>query len=128
MVFGLWLVGLLGSLSITFYLVRGVILKTCIKSLNTKAEELETLYKKTQLKINQLRNEFGEPESMVAEGLQGLDLQTILPALMGNLNPEMLKGLGLPAWLLPVAQGFLKKMGEKNQGGGNVASSGHPHQ
>lgn len=125
--FVLWLIGLGGGIVILFYLCRSLILRKATIDLEKKSEELEALFKKVQLKINQLRNEYGEPQEMVAEGLQGLDLQTILPSLVGNLNPEMLKSLGLPAWLLPVAQGFLKKMAEKQQGATNEKPQ-HPSQ
>lgn len=125
LVWVLWLVGLVGSLSILFYLVRSLISKAFIRDLTKKCDELQELYKKTQLKINQLRNEYGEPEGIVAEGLQGLDIAGILQAL--QISPDMLKSLGIPKWAMPLIQGYIDKM---SKGGGNGAQKEtiHPRQ
>ena len=105
--FILWLVGLAGSLLILFYLVRSLIMKKEISDLCLKCSELQELYKKTQLKINQLRSEYGEPQEMVMEGLQGAGIGQILEAL--QVNPDMIVQL-LPAkyrWAGPLVKGLI---------------------
>lgn len=125
--FIIWLISILGILVISFYFVRAVVLKKQTIDLEKKCEQLESLYKKTQLKINQLVNEFGEPQGIVSDGLGGLGVQGILESL--KVNPEMLTtlakqaGIELPGWAIPLIKGFLSKQ----KGVGDVSSEKPKH-
>lgn len=69
--------------------------------------------KKLQLKINQFSHELGEygPEEMVQSGLGGMGIEGLVQSL--NITPELLKSIGLPAWALPIAEGFIAKLKQK---------------
>jgi len=112
------------ALSITFvilfYLIRGLIVKKEIAELTAKAEEMKTLFRSIQLKLNRLQNELSDfetnPEENVIEGLKGAGIGNILEAL--KVNPDMIISL-LPAkykMFAPLVKGFID--GLKKQGGG----------
>jgi len=87
-----------GSLSIAFYFVRAVILKKQTIDLQNKCDELTVIYKKTQLKINQMSHEYGAPEGIMETGLSGMGIDGIIDSL------------GLPAIVKPIAKGFINQI------------------
>ena len=130
--FILFFSGILGSVFISFFLVRSFVLKKEIQELTIRSEEMKTLFRSIQLKINRLQNELGEyetnPEENVIEGLKGAGIGQILEAL--KVDPDMIMQL-LPAkykMYAPLIKGFIE--GLKKQGGspGSQEESGVPSQ
>jgi hypothetical protein len=118
--FVLLLIATLGTLLILFFLVRAFVLKKEIAEIVLKSEEMKSLFRAIQLKLNRLQNELSDmeinPEENVLEGLKGAGIGQILEAL--KVNPEMVISL-LPAkykMFAPLVKGFLE--GLSKQGGG----------
>jgi hypothetical protein len=120
--FILYFSGILGTIAIGFFLVRSFVLKKEILELTTKAEEMKTLFRQIQLKINRLQNELGDlevnPEENVLEGLKGAGIGNILDAL--QINPDMIMQLIPPKYKIyaPLIKGFIEGMA-KQKGGKN---------
>jgi predicted PurR-regulated permease PerM len=125
--FVLGLSAIFGIVFLLFYFLRGYVNNRIIKEINQKCEQLESLYKKTQLKINQLSHEYGEPEEIVQGALGDMGISGILEAL--KVNPDLLTSLAkqygfeIPGWAIPLIKGFLSKQ----KGGGDVTSQKQEH-
>jgi len=87
-----------------------------IFSRNVLANKLLKESKALQVRINRIKQdleEYGAPQDIVQTGLGGMGIEGLLSSL--NIDEKMLQSLGLPKWLLPIAQGYIAKL--KTKGG-----------